>query len=427
MILQFIIAALLLLIIFGVVMLLPFIKAQSLKSIDQDRRNQLNHDLYEVRLEEVESDLAQGVINDKAPMITELQHNLLDDINESGSRNANEKKLIWLPGILFFIMASIGLYVSVGGFNQVNDWENSLKRYPVIYQELFENSNARPDEQDLKDLMLGLRTHLANKPEDAKNWVLYSRLGRVFDDNMMALDAIKKAFHIEPDNFDIELEYIELKMKVGDDYSQKVAEQMLGSFVQRHPEDYDAWSMYGFIALQQDNFTAAIVRWQKMLTLVAPDSEQAITLANSIDYAKEQLLLQEESGVSEEVEVLQEEYLADPVSKDGAYNVTVTLNDKVTYPKNSTLFVYAQAVTGPKMPIAAIKLPITSFPVGVVLSDADAMVQGNVLSAHEEFLIKARISSDGSVNKSAGQWSGQSVVINKGETKKIWVEINEKL
>ena len=57
MILQFVIAALLLLVIFAVLMVKPFIGQNSKKLINKERRNQLNHELYDIRLKEVEDDI----------------------------------------------------------------------------------------------------------------------------------------------------------------------------------------------------------------------------------------------------------------------------------------------------------------------------------------------------------------------------------
>ena len=57
--------------------------------------------------------------------------------------------------------------------------------------------------------------------------------------------------------------------------------------------------MLGFMALQEENFATAIDAWQKMLTLVEPNSEQAAMLNQSILYAKDQLALQEESEQSQ--------------------------------------------------------------------------------------------------------------------------------
>lgn len=425
MILQFVIASALLLVVFCVAMVIPFIRSKSTDIVDKERRNQLNHDLYDVRLKEVDADIDQGVVIDKEVMITELQHNLLDDINESQPVKSNTAKWIWVPGVIALISLSVALYWTVGAFKEVSDWEASLQRYPEIHKNLFEKPDARPNEQELKDLMLGLRSHLANEPNDAQGWVLYSRLGRVFKDKELALGAIKKALKAEPDNVEIELEFIELKMKMNDEYAQATAKSMLKKVLKKHPDNYDAWSMYGFMALQKEDFGGAIFAWKKMLGLVDENSEKASMLNSSITYARQQLASKGNTEPKQVQAKVAEPAKKEPLIEGAAYYVNVTLSEQVTYAKNSTLFIYAQSVGGPPMPIAAIKLPITEFPVKVVLSDANAMMQGVKLSDHKQFIIKARISADGTVNKTSGQWFGKSGVINAGDKAAINIEINE--
>ncbi|MEL0657978.1 c-type cytochrome biogenesis protein CcmI [Psychromonas arctica] len=433
MILQFVIAALLLLVIFSVVVAIHFIRDKANKNTTQERRNQLNHELYDIRVKEVEDDIQQGVVLDKETMIAELQYNLLDDIDDVEDKNSstetkqNNSPRIWIPGVIFLILATIALYWSVGAFKEVNDWQGTLQRYPEIHKKLFEDNDATPNEKELEDLMLGLRTHLASEPGDAQGWVLYSRLGRVFKDKELALGAIKKAIEAAPNNAEIELEYIELKMKIGDEHSQATAELMLNRFLQRYPDNYEGWSMYGFMALQQENFLGAIERWQKMLALVGQNSEKASMLKNSIAYAQEQLALQKQPETKTAmVEQSSPDQNTDkPAIVGPAYEVNITLSDQVNYTQNSTLFVYAQPVSGSSMPIAAIKLPISTFPVKVILSDANEMVKGIKLSDHSQFIIKARISADGSVNKEASQWIGTSTVINAGEKSAINIEIDQ--
>lgn len=437
MILQFIMAALLLLVLFCVVIIIHFVRSKANHVMNQERRNQLNHELYDIRLQEVEQDVDQGVVLDKETMIAELQYNLLDDIDEDKDKQIKTKESshrIWIPGVLFLIVGSIALYWTVGAYKEVNNWQDALQRYPDIHQKLFEDNNAQPTEQELQDLMLGLRTHLANEPSDAQGWVLYSRLGRIFKDKDLAMGAIEKAVQASPTDIEIELEYIELKMKIGDEYEQATAEIMLKRLLQAHPDNYDAWSMFGFMALQQQDFTGAIERWQKMLILVTPNSDKAKTLNNSIAYAKQQLALKSnpelnnasEQATTNEVNATNSGKSPNiPAVVGVGYEVNVTVSAQVDYTQNSTLFVYAQAVNGPAMPIAAIKLPITEFPVNLVLSDANVMMQGIKLSDHKQFIIKARISANGSVNKDAGEWFGQSEVIKAGEGQVINIQIDQ--
>ena len=418
MILHFILVAAILLIAFSLLIIRFFIANKATKAINQDRRNQLNHELYDIRLQEVEEDVEQGVVVNKEAMVAELQYNLLDDIDENVIQKNNSREGIWGIGIAFLLVASVAIYSQVGAFKDVNDWDNALQRYPEIYKKLFQQPDSQPNEQALQDLALGLRTHLAASPNDVQGWVLYSRLGRVFKDKDMALGAMEKAWRLTPSNNEVVLEYIELTLQIGDDYEQATAQAMLMRFLQQNPSSYEGLSIYGFTALQQQDFTQAITTWEHMLTLVDENSDKASMLKQSILYAKDQLALQNShKATSPPMQSIE------PVGP--TYQVTININKQVDYSPNSTLFVYAQAVTGSAMPIAAIKLPIKTFPVNVVLSDANEMVKGIKLSDHKQFVIKARISADGTVNQTQGQWVGESAVIKAGSKAPINIYINK--
>ncbi|MFT6987284.1 MAG: cytochrome c-type biogenesis protein CcmI [Psychromonas sp.] len=418
MILQFWIGVILLLIVACGVFVFSFI-ARKNKSKNEAARNLLNRNLYDIRLEEIEKDDQQGLIIDKEKIITELQHNLLDDTFEVALEKATKpQKWLWLPGVLVLILGSLGLYWSVGAYQQLDNWQNVLQRYPALQNKLFNDADSRPSDQDFRDIMLGLRTHLVAEPNDADGWLLYSRLGMVFNDAELALNAVQKAYLLDPDSVAIRLIYIELTMQMGDQYSQDQAEAMLLKLLKDKPDNLEAWSMYAFMAIEKQDFSSAIHRWQKMLTLVDENSQQAGILRDSIAYAKNKMTGSNKStpaleNSSEIADSGQESKVA-PVG--ATYQVHVAIADDVNLPKNGFLFVFAQQV-GAKMPIAALKMNITRFPVTVELSDANSMVEGNKLSLHSEFVIKARISSDGSI--SSGTWQGQSSLIKAGEKQAI--------
>ncbi|GLS89429.1 c-type cytochrome biogenesis protein CcmI [Psychromonas marina] len=438
MILQFWLGAILLLIIASVIFLIPFLGAKNnTKSSSHDKRNQLNRALYDVRVAEIEKDDEQGLLIDKDKIINELQHNLLDDINDQQVASVgNKSKLIWLPGLLVLTLGSIAMYWSVGAYQEVNNWQNTLHRYPALQDKLFNDPDARPTEQDLRDIMLGLRTQLANDANDADGWLLYSRLGMVFKDTELALDAIKKAYALTPESVDVVLVYAQLKMQKGDEYSQQQAEMMLAQLLADNPTELQAWSMYAFMALEKQDFSAAIQRWTQMLTLVDSDSEQAGMLRDSIDYANTQMQSQDSDAMStsnsslptvqQSTQKTLESATLDEAGKP-IYTVNISISDAVLVPESGFLIVYAQAVSGPKMPIAAVKFALTTLPVSTQISDANAMMQGMKLSDQSEFVIKARLSKSGNVMNKEGDWQGTSTVIEAGQLTPINIVISEQL
>jgi len=427
-IVQFWLGAILLLIIASAVFVIPFVVNIKRKQNSTDKRNELNRALYDVRIAELESDEDQGLLIDKDKIVSELQHNLLDDINDQKLASTdNKSKLLWLPGLALLIFGSVTFYWNVGAYQELTKWEETLQRYPALQDKLFNDRDSSPTEQELRDIMLGLRTQLSKQPNDADGWLLYSRLGMVFKDADLALDAIKKAYQLEPSSVDIRLVFAQLKMQRGDEYSQIQAEAMLESLLIDEPNELEAWSMYAFMALDRQDFTAAIQRWQKMLTLVDAESEQAQMLRGSINYAKKQIQGQQvEVNESATTEVAKK---TANVDENGApiYTVNISVSADVIVPKSGFIIVYAQAVSGPKMPIAAVKLALTKLPFSTQISDANAMMQGLKLSDQSEFILKARISKTGDVMNKVGDWQGASEIVKAGQTTPISIIISEQL
>lgn len=77
-----------------------------------------------------------------------------------------------------------------------------------------------------------------------------------------------------------------------------------------------------------------------------------------------------------------------------------------TVSPEDSVFVFARAVNGPPVPLAAKRLTVGDLPATVTLSDADAMVPSLKISSVEQVTVMARVSRTGDATK--GEWMGQS-------------------
>lgn len=423
MMLHFWFTAALLLIIAAVIFIFPFVRGNksSIKKSDRISRNQLNSNLYAIRLAEIEADDAQGLIVDKEKVIAELQHNLLDDITDSEViKETKEGGAIWIPGLLVLVFGSIALYLSVGAREEVKKLDNVLANYEMLQHKLFNDAKSRPTDQELKDIMLGLRVQLKEKPNDADGWLLYARLSMIFRQGEAATAAIQKAYALDNKSVDIILVYIELKMKTGDEYDKQQAKEMVVALLNEYPKELDAWSLYAFIALQAEDYNAAIARWKKMLELVDSGSDKAEMLNDSIIYAQKKLAEKDPALVAKA-----SNKTSDDATVEG-YEVTIEVADNVVIPKNGFLFLFASPAGAP-MPIAAIRMKISSFPITLNLSDANAMMAGTKLSNYPELVIKARISPGSAVSHKQGQWQGESKILKADDAHKLTIKISDAL
>jgi cytochrome c-type biogenesis protein CcmH len=106
-------------------------------------------------------------------------------------------------------------------------------------------------------------------------------------------------------------------------------------------------------------------------------------------------------------------------------SVAVTLDQQFTNQvnPNDLVFIYAKASAGPPMPLAAKRLKVSDLPVQVVLSDNDAMMPQMKMSGFDQIIIGARISKSGNPIAQSGDLFDESNVIEH-KTYDGLVEIN---
>ncbi|MDH3973089.1 MAG: hypothetical protein OEV42_02310 [Deltaproteobacteria bacterium] len=106
-------------------------------------------------------------------------------------------------------------------------------------------------------------------------------------------------------------------------------------------------------------------------------------------------------------------------------NVTITpaLLKKVS--PTDTLFIFAQAARGPKMPLAIVRLQAKDLPASFTLNDSMAMAPAFRLSNFKQVNVIARVSKSGKAVPSIGDLQGIVKAVSVGTSKKIAVQINE--
>jgi cytochrome c-type biogenesis protein CcmH len=94
---------------------------------------------------------------------------------------------------------------------------------------------------------------------------------------------------------------------------------------------------------------------------------------------------------------------------------------------DDTLFVYARAPTGPRMPLAIVRLKAADLPATVILDDSSAMMPNMRLSAFEEVVVMARISRSGDAMTRSGDLLGSTTPLRVRDTAAVTVRIEEQV
>ena len=116
-------------------------------------------------------------------------------------------------------------------------------------------------------------------------------------------------------------------------------------------------------------------------------------------------------------------------TKTGAsIKVTVSLSPAVAKQAapNDVVYVFARAVSGPRMPLAIVRAQVKDLPATIVLQDSQGtgqgMGQGMTLSSAPEVIVVARVSKSGMANAQNGDLEGMSAPVKKG-TKAVAISI----
>src|SRR5439155_17770994 len=81
---------------------------------------------------------------------------------------------------------------------------------------------------------------------------------------------------------------------------------------------------------------------------------------------------------------------------------------------SDTVFIFARAVDGPRMPLAVMRIPAKELPRNFSLDDSMSMAPGAKLSSAASVVIEARISKSGNAIAQSGDLFGRSAPVKPG-------------
>lgn len=372
-----------------------------------ESRNELNTRLYRQRLQELEQDREQGLLEDSESARLELQKSLLDDVVPEPALQRRRSPLLWLPAVLMVVVIAYAGYWQIGAHREVAQWQDASGRLAELSRRVLVEQDESVTEQDVRELMLALRTRLHQQGDDYRGWLLLGRLALEMRDGETARDALEKALGRTDDTGAVVVPYAEALAMTGETLR---AEGLIKETLARDPDNLEAWSVFAFMALQQDDYATAAERWHDMLARMAPDNPRYVMIERSIAFAEQRLAAADTTPV------------AGP-----RYEVEINTSSSVPYHPGAVLFVFAVDADGGEMPLVARRIEQPAFPLTITLSNADAMVAENNLSSRERVIVKARLAPSGNVADSTDAWEGHSGVLNTDEDSRIRVIIDTPL
>jgi cytochrome c-type biogenesis protein CcmH len=194
------------------------------------------------------------------------------------------------------------------------------------------------------------------------------------------------------------------------------------------PTHWKALALAGTAAFNRKDYGQAVAYWERMKKTVPPDSPIAGSIDASIAEARELGGLK--AGPASPSPAL----AAAPVggaakgppspapaptplpgaSIAGTVSLAPALAAKVT--PTDTVYIFARAAEGPKMPLAIIRKQVKDLPIPFSLDDSMAMAPNFALSNFPSVVVGARVSKSGSATPQTGDLEGLSAAVKIGAT-----------
>jgi cytochrome c-type biogenesis protein CcmH len=390
------------------VLLLPLFSARRKTSAPDANAAALA--VYRDQKRALDAELADGVISaeEHEAAVAELSRRLGEDVDAPGEHAAPAAppKRTWVFAVALLVLipsAAFILYALLGKPEAITSSAGERDAHDV-------------SDQQILAMVDSLAQRLKTRPDDADGWVLlarsYQALGRYAD----AAGAYGHAETLVPDNPGLLADYADaLAMAQGRKLSGKPAE-LAARALAIDPNHRKALALAGTAALEGRDLDGALGYWRRLLAQLpagSEDARQITAIIAEIESTKSGTKGSQPSAAARER--APPSAAAAPASNaaiTGRVEISAALAPKVAL--TDTVFIFARAVEGSRMPLAILRIPAKELPKDFRLDDSMGMASGAKLSATPTVIVEARISKSGNAMPQAGDLSGRSGPVKAG-------------
>jgi cytochrome c-type biogenesis protein CcmH len=400
----------------------PLLRRREYPGISAD---ELNLSVFKQQLEELDNDLNSGILDQTryAAARKDLEKELLIDVN--GDRVhpdlANSRSGRWVMSVALVVpLMAVGMYQALGS--------------PEIIPRLAENSSGSTHESasahdqagtklpPMEELVKKLAAKLEQQPDNLEGWLMLGRSYMAMNQPDKAIGAYERGMQVNSENATLLLAYAEaLAQTSGNNFTGKAA-SLVEKAYELNKQDPNALWMMGIVAYQKQDYQGAIDHWQQVKVLLGPDNKDLNAVDNAIDEARSQLGLEPQLP-----SIVQNDKPSQSAEgSDAAIELIVKLDPELASKTNpeDLVFIYAKALSGPPMPLAAVRKQVKDLPITIRLDDSMAMMPEMRLSAFPEVAVGARVSKSGNPIAKSGDLEGEIRPVKPGQSGPVMVLID---
>jgi len=273
--------------------------------------------------------------------------------------------------------------------------------------------------QQIEGMVAKLAERLKSNPDDAQGWTMLGRSYTVLGRFDQAIPAYARAAELEPNNPGLLADYADAVAATKQTANNPQSIALIERALKADPKHFKALALAGSAAFDAGDYALAISHWQKIAVQLPPDSELGPRVQAMIGDARAKLGGNGAApAASSAAQVAETRPPATATSPAAGTSVsgTVTLDPALAAQASpgDSVFVFARAATGSRMPLAVQRAQVKDLPLSFKLDDSMAMAPGMTLSSASQLTVGARISKSGTAIAQPGDLSGEITGIAPG-------------
>jgi cytochrome c-type biogenesis protein CcmH len=379
------------------------------------------------QLRELDADLAAGTMprDQYEPAKRELEQRVLEESQAIPSAaGAPTQAAAWTAAILgsAIPIAALVLYVALGNHDAFT---------PMAARSAKGGADHEVTPQQVEAMAANLAAKLEKEPGNVDGWVMLARTYYAMNRHAEAARAFDRAVALVPDNADLLADYAD-SIGAAEGGLRGKSLELIERALKADPTHWKALALAGTAAFNRKDFQQAVDYWERMKKTVPPGSPIAGSIDASIAEARElgglkagslsgspALAAAPAGGAAKEPPRQAPSPAPQSSAMPGAtiagtVSLAPALAAKVA--PTDTVYIFARAAEGPKMPLAIIRKQVKDLPIPFSLDDSMAMAPNFALSNFPSIVISARVSKSGSAAPQSGDLEGLSPTVRIGAT-----------
>ena len=376
-------------------------------------RDAINVSVYRDQLRELDADLESGAISreNHAEALRDIERRILEDTAADGGKaapNTGGRGAAVAAALTVPVLAA-ALYVFVGT--------------PQALVPESESPAHTVDAQQVEAMVERLAQRMRENPDDPQGWVMLARSYAVMERFPEAAKAYAAAVERVPNDAQLLADYADTLAMAQGRSLEGEPEKLIAKALAIDPHNVKALALAGTIAFEKGDYARAASQWERIVRDAPADSPLAQSVRASIEKARALAATQGPAPSAKAAASAAEGAPAKSAAKSGkdspasgaAVSGTVQLAPEITakVAPGDTLFVFARAAEGPRMPVAIIRAQAKDLPLEFTLDDSSSMM-GAKLSAQKSVVVGARISKSGNATPQPGDIQGYSKPVAPG-------------